>query len=84
NALGDNHPLTLRAMSNLAVMYNKLERWQEAEELGVAALKKQMDLLGDKHKWTLETMQNLAVTYEQLGKSKEAEDLNVILRGSQV
>ncbi|KAJ7101198.1 hypothetical protein C8R44DRAFT_809651, partial [Mycena epipterygia] len=69
--------------SNLAATYNKLERWQEAEELGDTALKKQMDLLGDKHTWTLETMQNLAVTYEQLGKLTEAEGLNKILRGSQ-
>ncbi|KAJ7101779.1 hypothetical protein C8R44DRAFT_579488, partial [Mycena epipterygia] len=71
--LGDNCPNTLIAMSNLAVRYNKLGRWQEAEELGFSALKKLMD--GEKHQWTLETMQNLAVTYDKLGKLKEAEDL---------
>ncbi|KAJ7099081.1 hypothetical protein C8R44DRAFT_747771 [Mycena epipterygia] len=69
------------AMGNLAATYNKLERWQE--ELGIAALKRQMDLLGGKHPRTSKTMQNLAVTYEQLGKLTEGEGLNAILRGSQ-
>ncbi|KAJ7120130.1 hypothetical protein C8R44DRAFT_787655 [Mycena epipterygia] len=69
-------------MSNLATTYNKVERWQEAEELGAAALKL-MDVLGMNHKWTLEAIKNLTVTYEQLGKLTEAESLNAILRGSQ-
>ncbi|KAJ7124274.1 hypothetical protein C8R44DRAFT_852217 [Mycena epipterygia] len=75
-----NEEALQKILGHLAATYNKL---QEAEELGVAALKKQMDLLGDKHTWPLETMQNLAVTDEQLGKLTEAEGLNAILRGSQ-
>ncbi|KAF8195144.1 P-loop containing nucleoside triphosphate hydrolase protein [Mycena galopus ATCC 62051] len=75
--LGDNHPDTLRTMSNLANTYSSLGEHQKAEELNVTVLEKQKQLLGDNHPDTLHTMGNLASTYSGLGEHQKAKGLNV-------
>ncbi|KAJ7640180.1 P-loop containing nucleoside triphosphate hydrolase protein, partial [Mycena rosella] len=77
--LSDDHPDTLRAMSDLAATYHKLGQLKEAEELGVVVLEKQRKILGEDHPDTLHTMCNLASTYYQLGQLKQAEELGVVV-----
>ncbi|KAJ7115195.1 P-loop containing nucleoside triphosphate hydrolase protein [Mycena epipterygia] len=77
NVLGDNHPLVLGAMGNLAITFKNLGKLKEAEELQVVVLEKRRSVWGDNHPITLGAMGNLAVTYKTLGKLKEAEELEV-------
>ncbi|KAF7369456.1 FabD/lysophospholipase-like protein [Mycena venus] len=77
--LGDNHPDTLLAMSNLASTYSDLGEHQKAEELQIIVLEKRKQLLGDSHPATLLTMGNLASTYADLGEYQKAEELKIIV-----
>ncbi|KAJ6541259.1 hypothetical protein DFH09DRAFT_1174833 [Mycena vulgaris] len=52
-ALGNDHPDTLRSMSSLAVTYQRMGQWTQAEEL-------QTRILGQDHPETLISMHNLS------------------------
>ncbi|KAJ7720422.1 hypothetical protein B0H16DRAFT_389270 [Mycena metata] len=73
--LGDNHPDTLRTMSNLGTSYSALGKHEKAKELKGLVLEKQTHLLGDNHPDTLRTMGNLASSYLDLGNHQEAKEL---------
>ncbi|KAJ7640930.1 hypothetical protein B0H17DRAFT_960193, partial [Mycena rosella] len=77
--LGEDHPETLRAMSNLTLTYGQLGQLREAEKLGVVVLEKQRRILGEDHPYTLQAMGNLASTYYNLDQLKEAEKLEVVV-----
>ncbi|KAJ7809310.1 hypothetical protein B0H13DRAFT_2479113 [Mycena leptocephala] len=77
--LGADHPDTLLAMGNLAVIYGQLGSYQEAESLQGIVLEKRKQLLGADHPLTLLAMANLAVTYSQLGRYQDAEPLEGIV-----
>jgi hypothetical protein len=49
-------------MSNLALIYIKLRKWKEAEELGLEVVKKQKEVLGVDHPDTLTSIHNLVIT----------------------
>ncbi|KAF2809299.1 FabD/lysophospholipase-like protein [Mytilinidion resinicola] len=75
--LGEEHPLTLISMNNLALIYKNQGRWKEAEELQLQKLEITRRELGEDHPSTLISMNNLASTYTKQGQWKKAEELQV-------
>ncbi|KAJ7869291.1 hypothetical protein B0H14DRAFT_2291278, partial [Mycena olivaceomarginata] len=73
--IGNDHPRTLAAMHALAITYDALGYFEEAEKLEVVVLKKRRKVLGEDHLNTLSAMNNLGHTYHCLGKLVEAEAL---------
>lgn len=74
-ALGEEHPDTLRRMDDLASTYRERGRWTEAEQLFTAVLQSRRSVLGEQDPDTFTTMDNLAWTYCNQGRWKHAEDL---------
>ena len=60
--LGEEHPDTLKSISNLALIYRNQGRWKEAEELQVRVMEIRKRMLGEEHPGTLTSMNNLAYT----------------------
>jgi tetratricopeptide (TPR) repeat protein len=75
--LGVEHPDTIRAMANLAAIYQHLGKYTEAEELQIQVLDARNRILGVEHRDTINAMANLASTYQHLGKYTEAEQLEI-------
>lgn len=75
--MGDEHPATLVSMNNLANIYEKLGRYNEAEPLYIKTLKLRQNILGNEHSGTLLSMHNLASLYERQGRYAEAEPLYI-------
>lgn len=73
--LGAEHPDTLMAMNNLAILYSEQGRYAEAEPLHVETLEIRRRVLGAEHPATLLAMSNLATLYEAQGRYAEAEPL---------
>ncbi|KAL9113982.1 MAG: hypothetical protein Q9187_007548 [Circinaria calcarea] len=73
--LGDEHPVTLTSINNLASSYSELGRWQEAMELKEKVLEARKRILGDEHPDTLTSINNLANSYSELGRWQEAMEL---------
>ncbi|CZR68796.1 uncharacterized protein PAC_18696 [Phialocephala subalpina] len=73
--LGEDHPETLRAITNLAITYWNLGRWEEAEKLQVEVMETRKAKLGADHPSTLTSMNNLASTYRDQGRWEKAEEL---------
>ncbi|KAF7357145.1 FabD/lysophospholipase-like protein [Mycena sanguinolenta] len=76
--LGDNNFQTLRAMHNLAIRYDSLGQFEEAEKLRVVVLGERRELLGDDHLDTLLAMNNLGWTYYCQDRFVEAEKILVV------
>ena len=70
--LGDEHPATLAAMSNLAVMLSKLGRHDEAANLQEKVLTWRKNFFGDEAPATLTAMNNLAMMLSDLKRHDEA------------
>jgi len=62
-ALGDLHPDTLRAMKELAELYDAQRDFKKAEPLFLQAIDGQRKILGNQHPDTLETMSCMATLY---------------------
>ena len=75
--LGAEHLCTLTSMTNLAVAYSCLGKWDEAEQLGVQVLDMSKKTFVVEHPITFLSMINLAITYLCQGKWNEAEQLEV-------
>ncbi|KAJ0370052.1 hypothetical protein COL26b_010256 [Colletotrichum chrysophilum] len=75
--LGEEDPLTLTSMANLASTYSNQGRWKEAEELEVRVMETRKRVLGEEHPDTLTSMANLASTYRNQARWKGAEELEV-------
>jgi hypothetical protein len=73
--LGEDPVGTLSVMNNLALVYKRLERCDEAEALYVKPLASRRKLLGNEHPQTLTTMNNLVTLYARQGRHDEAESL---------
>jgi tetratricopeptide (TPR) repeat protein len=73
--LGDSHPDTLKAMSNLAVTRRDLGDLDSARDLLDQTLAASRRLLGDDHPDTLKAMSNLAETRRYLGDLQGARQL---------
>jgi tetratricopeptide (TPR) repeat protein len=82
SVLGDEHPSTLKSMSNLAASLLGLGRLKEAEVLSVQVLEGLKKCMGEEHPETLISMNSLARIRSELGQHEEAEALRVqILEG---
>ena len=67
--------VTLAYMDDLAILYEKLDRQDDAEDLYLKILNTQKHVFGEENKATLGTMTNLAAIYEKTGRLDEAEKL---------
>jgi tetratricopeptide (TPR) repeat protein len=74
--LGVDHPETLTALTNLALMLRDQGKYEEAEEMNRRALKGEERVLGVEHPYTLNTVANLASLLHAQGKHEEAERMN--------
>ncbi|MFE9531211.1 tetratricopeptide repeat protein [Streptomyces sp. NPDC006631] len=70
--LGDNHPDTLTARSNLAASYQEAGRNDEAIPIKERAVVDLERLLGNDHPNTLIARSNLATSYQEAGRNDEA------------
>ncbi|KAJ7192497.1 P-loop containing nucleoside triphosphate hydrolase protein, partial [Mycena pura] len=75
--LGEDHPDTLRARSDLAYSCHYLGQYKESETHYNVVLEGRKKLLGDRHPDTVETMGRLAVAYSKLGQLAEARELGI-------
>ncbi|KAI9856806.1 MAG: hypothetical protein M1813_008743 [Trichoglossum hirsutum] len=76
NALGREHPDTLRSISNLAEVFNSQGKCGEAEEMNPQTLMLRERMLGREHPDTLVSMSNFAMVLNSQGKYDEAEEMN--------
>lgn len=74
--LGEEHPDTLDAKTELAHIYASQARRKEAEDLYRQVLDSRSRSLGEKAPKRLEAMSNLATLYRDQGHWKKAEELN--------
>jgi tetratricopeptide (TPR) repeat protein len=72
---GEKDPETLHSAGCLAILYDILGRFTEAEKLQTKILAERMSLLGPDHPTTLVDMHNLAYSYKSQGRKDEAEQL---------
>jgi serine/threonine protein kinase/tetratricopeptide (TPR) repeat protein len=75
--LGEEHPETLYSMGNVAVVYHRQDRYDEAEALCVETLELSRRVLGEEHPQTLDAMNLLGHVYMKQGRHDEAEQLLV-------
>ncbi|KAK4220475.1 kinesin light chain 1, partial [Podospora fimiseda] len=71
--LGKEHPHTLTSMNNLALVLDKLGKYEEAEKMHRQVLQLREKVLGKEHPHTLASMNNLALVLKKLGKYEEAD-----------
>ena len=74
--LGEDHPDTLAAASNLAVSLRAAGEYQAARELGEDTLARRRRVLGEDHPDTLTSADNLAGALFELGEYQAARELN--------
>ena len=75
--LGEEHPVTVSAMNNLAGTYASLGKYTDAEKLKSKVLDLRTRCIGEEHPVTISAMGNLANAYEGLGKYADAEKLKI-------
>ncbi|MFJ9635352.1 tetratricopeptide repeat protein [Streptomyces sp. NPDC101178] len=73
--LGEDHPATMTARTNLAVSYRQAGRTGEAIELLERVVADWERLLGEDHPSAVKARANLAVSYWQAGRTGEAVEL---------
>ena len=72
---GAEHPSIFMTMHNLAWIYNRQGRAEEAEKSYLQVLELTKMVLGMEHPYTLMATHNLALIYRNQGCTKEAEKL---------
>jgi len=75
--LGQEHPDTLAAMIELASLYSRQDKYEQAEALMVKILAAQQRIRGEQHEKTAEAMNQLAVVITRRGRFADAEPLLV-------
>jgi len=73
--LGEDDPLTVASMGNVAYLYWRQGRLAEAEVLAKGALEKNTRVLGEEHPDTLVAATALALVYAEMGRLDEVEQL---------
>lgn len=73
--IGPDHPRTHLTVHNLALLYERMGRLEEAELYCNRALAGKKNHLGPQHPETLVSQARLASIYEKLARSTEAEEL---------
>jgi serine/threonine protein kinase len=74
--VGEEHPDTLAAMNDLALLYFNLGRRSDAETLFDRIIAVRRRLLGEEHPETLRAMSGLAFVYTAQGRYDEGETLD--------
>jgi hypothetical protein len=74
--IGENHAVTIRWASNLAIDLWELGEYQRARELNEDTLARSRRNLGEDHRYTLHLANNLAVAYRALGEFQRARELD--------
>lgn len=74
-SFGPDHPETLRLHHQLATIYQKLGRYQEAAELWEDTVKRQTHLLGPDHSDTRSSQDRLTFAYGSLRQHQEATEM---------
>ncbi|KAJ7463935.1 hypothetical protein FB451DRAFT_452408 [Mycena latifolia] len=77
--LGKDHPHTLAAIGNLAIIYKTMGELSKAVELEKVVLNKHRELLGEDHPATLIAMANLAVSYSRMEQFHQAVELEKVV-----
>ncbi|KAF7344727.1 hypothetical protein MVEN_01633400 [Mycena venus] len=77
--LGESHPDTLVAMSNLGATYMNLGELKMAEDLQIVVMEQRKRVLGNDHPDTMLTISNLVTIFSTLGQFKKAEELEIVL-----
>ena len=72
---GEEHPYTIKAMTNLAKMYYKAGIYEEALPLSEKALGLSRKIFGDEHPDTIAAMNGLAIDYSVARRDNEALEL---------
>ncbi|KAL8628976.1 hypothetical protein Q9189_005317 [Teloschistes chrysophthalmus] len=75
-ALGKEHPSTLRSMNNLALVLDSQGNYDKAEQIHRQTLALQETVLGKEHPDTLGSMNNLALVLKSQGNYDEAEQIH--------
>ncbi|KAK5054617.1 hypothetical protein LTR84_001508 [Exophiala bonariae] len=79
--LGDEHPETLKSMTNLANQYSDVGRYSEALQISEKVLKGYQSKPGEISSSALRSMHDLAIRYSEVGRWTEALDLtNKVLK----
>ena len=73
--LGAEHPDTLTILDNLAAVYNRLDKYEQAVLLLQRALAIQEQVLGAEHPDVATSLNSLAAVYNNQGNYKQAEPL---------
>lgn len=73
-SLGEDHPDTLRAESNIARTLSALGRYDEALRIEEGVWEKRRRLLGDEHPKTVNALNTVGVTLGLLGRYEEARE----------
>jgi len=71
--LGDEHPDTISAISNLAITLGDQGKLEEAAAMRREVLEKRQRILGDEHPDTISTMSNLANTLGDDGATSKLQ-----------
>lgn len=74
---GEEHPVTLSVVADLANVYWNQGRWKEAEELQMQALHARNKVLGTDNPDTLRMMTSLVSTYQKQKQWEKAEELGL-------
>jgi tetratricopeptide (TPR) repeat protein len=77
---GPNHPKTALSMNELAIVYQYLGKYAEADDLFKRALMIREQALGPKHPFVAATCEHMAALYRQIGKGDEAERFETRVR----
>lgn len=81
-SFGPDHPETLRLHHQLAAIYQKLGRYQEAAELWEDTVKRRTHILGPDHSDTRSSQDRLTFAYGSLRQHQEATEMckEIVLR----
>jgi hypothetical protein len=74
--LGEEHPATLVAIGNLALVLQEMGELSAARELHERVLVVRRRVLGDEHRETLVSMNNLALVVREMGELPAARELH--------
>ena len=78
--LGDNHTTTCKSLSALAMMYVRLQRYDDAERAALAAYEGYRRSMGPDHEFTTGMISQLEKLYVAWGKPEEAAEWRAKLR----
>jgi tetratricopeptide (TPR) repeat protein len=73
--MGEDHPICLSMMDNLAELYDQQKRHDQAEAQFRKVLALRQKKLGEEHPDVLTTMHGLAIAVEHQGRREEAKEL---------